>query len=238
MAAVVEPEITEYSKDQINLSQGSTVDLYCVARGYPQPPTVVWHPPSFRDSNSNSRVESGGAHLTRSDLSVNQIGTYKCMISGTNKEKNISVIAQLTITLDAANRNLSANGTAKLGCEARAFPSRPSITWMWNGNVSQATLTTYTSVLSDGSLSLRSEITVRDPGEYVCHAEAGLGDQPQRQTVTVGLGNCLQLSELLRFFNGLVMKVLLVNFQSQQRTLQPNQLQVVIYTCLYSLLGL
>ena len=37
-------------------------------------------------------------------------------------------------------------------------------------------------------------ITARDPGDYVCYAETNLGDQPQQQTVTVGLGKYLQLA--------------------------------------------
>ena len=194
MTAVVEPEIVDFTSEEIDLSLDSSIDLFCDARGYPQSPTVVWHPllspPISNDGRSTN--QSDGSLLTHSVLSVNRTGVYKCIISGTNKEQDISVVARLSITSVTPNQNLSASGSAKLVCVARAFPTRPTIVWRWNGTVIQQTLSNLN--LSDNSFSTISKIIVEAPGDYVCHAEAGQSDQPQQRTVSVGPGKCLELT--------------------------------------------
>jgi hypothetical protein len=182
----VDPEITEFSSSPINLSGDTTVDLFCIARGYPHRPIVVWHPLSYSDNASISLlpVDSNGARRARYQLTVNRTGIYKCQILGTSKEKNISVVARLTITFIAADHNLSINGTAKLVCKARSFPVAPSVIWTRNGCVLPASFST-SAILSDGSISTASEVTVSAPGDYACYASASRDDMPQQQTITV-----------------------------------------------------
>ena len=94
---------------------------------------------------------------------------------------------ELEIIYLTENCSLSTEGTASLVCKARAFPSQPTIIWIWNETSIGQTLT-YSTFL-DGSLSTISQIVVEAPGEYVCYAETRQSVQPHQGTVIVGPGN-------------------------------------------------
>jgi hypothetical protein len=139
-----------------------------------------------------------GSTSTRSDLQVNHTGNYTCQIHGTDKARNISVIALITITFISTDGNLSANGTATLACEVRTFPARPTVMWKLNGTTVQRK-DKPKNVAMDGSQCFHSVITVNTTREYICLAMIFSHDQSEQKAVIVGPSKCFPLIELVRF---------------------------------------
>lgn len=136
--------------------------------------------------------------MTHSELQVNHMGNYICLIPGTDHERNFPVIAQLTITFITPDSNLSANGTATLACEVRTFPARPTVMWKLNGTTVQRK-DKPKNVAMDGSQCFHSVITVNTTREYICLAMIFSHDQSEQKAVIVGPSKCFPLIELVRF---------------------------------------
>ena len=104
---------------------------------------------------------------------MNRVGRYICSIPNTQENKQIEVIARVSMLSTTQDANLCRDGTKLLVCVARAYPNYPSITWMAgnSSSISQRHADVSNDLL-DGSYSRQSSITVRTTGNFTCRAEA------------------------------------------------------------------
>ncbi len=179
---VAAPTITSSSASPVNLTYNMSVNLTCNARQYPDKPRVEWTNSSGSAiaHSDDFTVSNDGAHVLRSTISVNRVGHYMCSIPNTQENKQIEVIARVSILSTTQDANLGGDGTKLLVCEARAYPNYPSITWIVGiGSSISQRHADVSNDLSDGSYSQQSSITVRTTGNFTCRAEA-LGERQER----------------------------------------------------------
>ena len=169
------PTITSSSSPSVNIAFNTSVGLFCSARQYPHKPRVEWTNSSGLAvaSSDDFTVSNDGANVLHSTVSVNRVGRYICSIPNAQENKQIEVIARVSILSTTQDANLGIDGTKLLVCVARAYPNYPSITWMAGiaSSISQRHAD-ISNGLSDGSYSRQSSITVRTTGNFTCRAEA------------------------------------------------------------------
>ena len=176
------PTITSSSSPSVNIDFNTRVGLFCSARQYPDQPTVEWTNSSGLAvaSSDDFTVSSDGANVLHSTVSVNRVGRYICSIPNTQENKQIEVIARVSILSTTQDAKFGIDGTKLLVCVARAYPNYPSITWMaGNGSYISRRHADVSNDLSDGSYSQQSSITVRTTGNFTCRAEAS-GERQER----------------------------------------------------------
>ena len=175
MCVLAAPTITNSSSPSVNIVLNTSVGLFCSARQYPDKPHIEWTNLSGLAvaSSDDFIVSNDGANVLHSTVSVNRVGRYICSIPNTQENKQIEVIARVSILSTTQDVNLGRDGTKLLVCEARAYPNYPSITWMaGNGSSISQRHADIRKDLSDGSYCQRSSITVRTTGNFTCRAEA------------------------------------------------------------------
>ena len=176
------PTITSSSSPSVNIAFNTSVGLFCSARQYPDKPHVEWTNSSGLSvaSSDDFTVSSDSANVLHSTVSVNRVARYICSIPNTQENKQIEVIARVSILSATQDSNLGRDGTKLLVCVARAYPNYPSITWMaGNGSSVSQRHAEVSNDLSDGSYCQRSSITVRTTGNFTCRAEAS-GERQER----------------------------------------------------------
>ncbi len=129
---VAAPTITSSSTSPVNLTYNMSVNILCNARQYPDKPRVEWTnlSGSAIAHSDDFTVSNDGANALRSTINVNRVGRYICSIPNTQENKQIEVIARVSILSTTQDANLGGDGTELLACVARAYLNYPSITWM------------------------------------------------------------------------------------------------------------
>ena len=183
------PTITSSSSPSVNIAFNTSVALFCSARQYPDKPHIEWTNTSGLAvaSSDDFTVSSDGANVLRTTISANRVGRYICSIPNTQENKQIEVIARVSILSTTQDGNLGRDGTKLLVCVARAYPNYPSITWMaGNGSSISQRHADIRRDLSDGSYCQQSSITVRTTGNFTCRAEAS--GERQESVISVSPG--------------------------------------------------
>ncbi|XP_052806024.1 LOW QUALITY PROTEIN: cell adhesion molecule DSCAM-like [Mya arenaria] len=192
------PSIEAYPT-QSEAVMGSTVQLACVADGWPLP-TYRWSRDGHSLNVSDPRYSQFGGDLVIKGVKLGDGGRYSCNASNprgsANADRSLNVIAPLSAAIIPGHQVQDSGETAVFNCTISGFPLE-SVMWYRNGRLLDA----------DERLVFRSQTVLevrgvgrKDQGMYQCFASGGhtetqaagqlmLGDA--RPTILDGYGNQL-----------------------------------------------
>ncbi|XP_076373755.1 lachesin-like [Tachypleus tridentatus] len=178
----IPPVISDNSTSSVMASSGTTVLLFCYARGCPKP-RISWR------REKNELLPTGHAVFEGNILTIPNVtkyhrGTYYCVADngvGKGARRNIGVEVEFApvITIDRKYYGQALQYDMDLQCHIEAFPS-PSVIWMKDGvqlNNNQHYHISLFSTADEFTDSTLRVITVekKQYGNYTCKAMNKLG---------------------------------------------------------------
>ncbi|CAG0884438.1 unnamed protein product [Cyprideis torosa] len=189
----VPPDIisTESSRD-ISVPEGSTKELHCRAKGYPEP-VVKWRREDNQDltvyDNKQTRKvkEFVGDTLVLREIHRSEMGTYLCIATNgvaptVSKRFSVSVHFAPTVTAERQVVGAPLHATVVLECRIEASPKSLNIWFREDGTVvanKPGKFETQEASIP-GRLAIRLTLTInrltkRDFGAYICRGQNSFG---------------------------------------------------------------
>ncbi|XP_069073866.1 protein turtle homolog A isoform X2 [Pleurodeles waltl] len=175
------PSFRETPPALVEVRDGDSISLTCVASGNPQP-HVVWKQDGIiLTSGGQLQVNNGSLKIGR--VVRTSAGVYTC--HATSGEGEITHTTRLLvqgppiIVVPPENTTVNISQNAFLACQAEAYPANLTYTWLQgNNNVFHlGHLQSRVRILVDGSLLLH-QVIPEDSGKYTCVPSNGILHPP------------------------------------------------------------
>ncbi|XP_048773272.2 uncharacterized protein LOC125678683 isoform X5 [Ostrea edulis] len=176
------PYIISSSPTQLHQQLGATVQLYCRAKGTPEP-EVIWSKNGIPLVNSKRvTIALDKESVEIRDLQRSDGGIYTCIF--TNSMGAVSQRIDLIVEGAAYILNAPSNLTTLEGqriqftCGAAAFPNNITYRWYFKNRNVLSYNDSRISVYPDGKLVI-SPVYKKDMGWYMCRPSNGVGEDPE-----------------------------------------------------------
>ncbi|XP_050551727.1 hemicentin-2-like isoform X1 [Spodoptera frugiperda] len=168
--------VIDKSVAEIRVREKSYGKLSCrILKGIPKP-TIIW---SFRGSGTKKYLKQTGETIQLKKAHRGQSGLYTCTaknVEGSDTH-NTELIVEYRPRIKRGVKVMKIvdGDKAKLTCDVDGVPA-PTVYWTFNGI--EVTNTWKTEITTDYNLIIKT--TLRDTGNYVCHAKNKLGKDERK----------------------------------------------------------
>lgn len=167
------PSVEGYPIQDFVAGIGQTVQLSCVADGWPLP-TYRWYKNGLSLDVTQERFSQYGGHLVIGPTTLDDSGEYRCNASNSRGSaaavRKLTVKVPLTAALIPGNQVVDSGKTATFNCSVHGFPVA-SVVWYKDGSTLK--LDDQHVVLKTNTVLEVNNVNRQDQGMYQCFAMDG-----------------------------------------------------------------
>ncbi|XP_030854406.1 papilin isoform X3 [Strongylocentrotus purpuratus] len=175
-----------HRQSRIKVREGKSVNMNCRAKGNPLP-TITWEFQGMELSDIENRITKGAGGLLKiADVSLADMGTYKCTarnMYGIIQMRVFTLIveAEVAIVDPPLSQQITEGDTIQLLCGTTGSP-KPNV--MWNRNDAPLPNTNRFVIGQNNDLTIR-DIKQTDRGKYSCTAANGISTRTANAVISV-----------------------------------------------------